>query len=157
MGLLSSYGSMLCRGWRYTQMDNPWRWIFSTSWHLWRRFARWSLRRFVSLLHWSRLGLLISLLCPCHQDPYLSRAFLNRMLVEFPPSTSMCRSKQLLTVKYMTKPSWCSSLHMSSSSKVMDIASNFISSFDLQDLGTLEEGDPSLASRLAVDYVSLQT
>lgn len=38
----------------------------------------------------------------------------------------------------------------------MDIASNFLLSLNLQPLGTLDEGDPSLANLLIVEYVSPQ-
>lgn len=88
--------------------------------------------------------------------PIPSRAFLNKMLVELPPSTSTHHSRQLPTVKDMTNPSWCSSSHTSSSSKVIDITSNFLLS-GLQDLETLEEVEPSLTSRVAGEYISPQT
>ena len=89
--------------------------------------------------------------------PIPSRALLKMMLAELPPSTSTRRSRQLLTVKEITKPSWCSASHTSSSSKVIAIASSLCSSSDLQDLGTTDEGSPSLASLLAVEYVSPYT
>lgn len=89
--------------------------------------------------------------------PITSKSLLNKMLVELNPSSNTRHSTQLFTINKMTNPSWCSSLRMSSSSKVMDISSNFLSSSDLQDFETLNEEEPSLASRLADEYVTPQT